>query len=186
MLRTALVHRQRQTKIFSLSDMHTGEKLAYYCKNVLNYSSWLNFFLLCFELSKVFKIFYSSVSKGKTWWILYKWLILEHRFSRFFSLFLWGKKHMVWCRIHSAAVTATAQPNPFMELYFYFTNSLTWSWLQSWGTDGYRNKWGWQSVSVPVPSFCTLQIQAAAAPDVAAVTCLQPQTFALNRVHYCL
>lgn len=90
--RTVLVHRQRQAKVFSLSDTHTGKKLAYYCKNTLNSSSWDNmtdfFFYLCFELSKGSKIFNSSVSKSKTWWILYTWLILEHRFFQISSFFL--------------------------------------------------------------------------------------------------
>lgn len=90
--RTVLVHRQRQAKVFSLSDTHTGKKLAYYCKNTLNSSSWDNmtdfFFYLCFELSKGSKIFSSSVSKSKTWWILYTWLILEHRFFQISSFFL--------------------------------------------------------------------------------------------------
>lgn len=92
-------------------------------------------------------------------------------------------QHMVWCNVSSAAVTATFQHSSFTELYFCFTNSLTWSWTQNWGTHGYRSKGGWWSVSFPLYSCQTCRCSLQQPLFQLSPACLQPQTFTLNRVH---
>lgn len=108
--------------------------------------------------------------------------------SKIKSMRVWSLSHssqyIMWCRISSAAVTATVQPNPFIEIYICFTNSLTWSWKQNWRTDGYRSEAGslWASSSL-FSALCRPSLQQPLMFQLSPA-CLLPQTSALNRVNY--